>query len=78
MRPTQFILNASKKKPGVGVPVELTPLFFAMGVAIASGCWFTYKKFAYDTSLRVGRTNPDRSGLKEVLESAEKSESSEK
>ncbi|SCV00022.1 LANO_0F04808g1_1 [Lachancea nothofagi CBS 11611] len=69
MRPTRILLSAAQKqKPGLGIPVELTPLFLAMGVAISSACWFTYKKFRFDTSLRVGRTNPDRSGLKEVLE----------
>ncbi|SCV02567.1 LAME_0H02850g1_1 [Lachancea meyersii CBS 8951] len=69
MRATKFLLNAAQKqKPGLGIPVELTPLFVAMGVALSSACWFTYKKFRFDESLRVGRTNPDRSGLKQVLE----------
>lgn len=38
-----------------------------MGVALASGTWFTYKKFAYDGSLRISRKNPQQSGLAEVL-----------
>ncbi|SCW04383.1 LAFE_0H12310g1_1 [Lachancea fermentati] len=69
MRATQFVLNAAKKKSGLGIPVELTPLFVAMGVALSSGVWFTYKKFAYDESLRITK-NPDRSQLQEVLEKA--------
>ncbi|SCU98196.1 LADA_0H11254g1_1 [Lachancea dasiensis] len=69
MRATRYLLNAAQKqKPGLGIPVELTPLFLAMGVAMGSACWFSYKKFRFDTSLRVGRTNPDRSGLQKVLE----------
>ncbi|EDO17795.1 hypothetical protein Kpol_541p37a [Vanderwaltozyma polyspora DSM 70294] len=66
MRPSQLLLNAAKKSSGSGVPVELTPLFFAMGVALCSGVFFTYKKFAYDDSLRI-TANPEQSGLKEVL-----------
>ncbi|SCU89330.1 LAFA_0E17326g1_1 [Lachancea sp. 'fantastica'] len=69
MRASKLLLNATQKqKPGIGIPVELTPLFLAMGVALCSATWFTYKKFRFDTSLRVGRTNPDRSGLQQVLD----------
>lgn len=35
----------------------MTPLFVAMGVAVASAGFFTYKKLAYDGSLRLTR-NP--------------------
>lgn len=45
--------------------MELTPLFLAIGVALASGTFFTYKHFAYD-NLRL-KENPDHSGLKEIL-----------
>ncbi|CDO92963.1 unnamed protein product [Kluyveromyces dobzhanskii CBS 2104] len=67
MRPTQIVLNAAKKKSGFSIPLELTPLFLAMGVALASGTWFSYKKFFHDDSLRVGRKNPEQSGLDQVL-----------
>ncbi|CAR30397.1 Mra1p [Lachancea thermotolerans CBS 6340] len=78
MRPTSLLLNAAKKqKSGFDIPVELTPLFVAMGVAVSSACWFTYKKFRWDESLRVGRKNPDRSGLKTILEEPEKFEKKE-
>lgn len=68
MRATQFVLNQAKKKSGISVPVELTPLFIAIGVALASGSWFTYKKLFYDDSLRVGRKNPEQSALQQILE----------
>ena len=57
-----------KKSTGPGIPVELTPLFFAVGVALCSGTYFTYKKFTYDDSLRL-KQNPEQSGLKALLES---------
>ncbi|QLG71312.1 hypothetical protein HG535_0B03510 [Zygotorulaspora mrakii] len=72
MRAAQLLLNQAKKGSGLGIPVELTPLFFAMGLALASGTYFTYKKFMYDDSLRVTK-NPQLSDLDRVLtESAEK------
>ncbi|CAM9023439.1 hypothetical protein WICANDRAFT_65804 [Wickerhamomyces anomalus NRRL Y-366-8] len=56
MRASRVLLNASKKG-GFNIPLELTPLFVAMGVAVASAGFFTYKKLAYDGSLRLTR-NP--------------------
>lgn len=67
MRPSQIVLNAAKKKSGFAIPLELTPLFLAVGIAIASGTWFSYKKFFHDDSLRVGRKNPQQSGLEKIL-----------
>jgi hypothetical protein len=63
-----------KKSGGIAIPLELTPLFVAMGVACASATFFTYKKFAHDKSLRLSR-NPAQSddSLKKLLEE-EKSE----
>lgn len=60
-----------KKGSGLGIPVELTPLFLAMGLALASGTYFTYKKFAHDDTLRVTR-NPEMSNLKKVLADSDK------
>ncbi|CCE64263.1 hypothetical protein TPHA_0H00530 [Tetrapisispora phaffii CBS 4417] len=67
MRPAQLLLEAAKKQSGSKIPVELTPLFVAMGVALCSGTYFTYKKFCYDDSLRVSK-NPEQSGLAHILE----------
>jgi hypothetical protein len=74
MRPSQQLFNAAKKSSGFGIPLELTPLFVAMAVACSSAAFFTYKKFAYDGSLRVGRTNPRQShdDVKKYVEEAEK------
>lgn len=74
MRPSQYLFNAAKKSSGTSIPLELTPLFVAMGVACASACFFTYKKLTTDGSLRVGRTNPKQSHVevqKYVKEAAE-------
>lgn len=60
-------MNAAKKqstKPPV--PVEMFPLFAAVGVAITSACVFTYRHFAHDKQLRLWK-NPDLSTLDEVL-----------
>ncbi|CUM66494.1 uncharacterized protein PRCAT00004160001 [Priceomyces carsonii] len=74
MRASQILLNATKNKsPGVKAPVEMYPLFAAVGVAIASGFFFTYRHFAHDRQLRLWR-NPDLSELSNVLEEAEKKE----
>ena len=66
-------MSSQKKSSGIGIPVELTPLFIAMGIALASGTYFTYKKFAYDDTLRVTK-NPELSGLDRVLKEAPKKE----
>ncbi|KAH3685648.1 hypothetical protein WICPIJ_003395 [Wickerhamomyces pijperi] len=59
MRASQALFNAAKKQSGFNIPVELTPLFVAMGVACVSATYFTYKKLAYDGSLRLSR-NPQQ------------------
>lgn len=57
MIPTRVLLNGIKNtKPKLTYPVELTPLFAAVGVAICSGAFFTYRHFAYDKELRVWKT----------------------
>ncbi|ODV76654.1 uncharacterized protein CANTADRAFT_57864 [Suhomyces tanzawaensis NRRL Y-17324] len=74
MRATQMLANAAKKGPKkVPVPVEMYPLFAAIGVAVASGCFFTYRHFAHDQQLRLWK-NPDLSVLDNVLNESEKSE----
>ncbi|AET41119.1 Mra1p Ecym_7277 [Eremothecium cymbalariae DBVPG len=70
MRATQLLLSAAKKKSGISIPVELTPLFLAVSVAVCSGCWFSFKHFAYDKSLRLAQ-NPQLSALDEVLKKDE-------
>ena len=53
MRPAQLLLNTAKKTSGgYKIPVELTPLFLAVGVALCSGTYFTYKKLRTDETLR--------------------------
>ncbi|CAR58039.1 uncharacterized protein GVI51_J01551 [Nakaseomyces glabratus] len=69
MRPAQLLMNAAKKSSGTKVPIELAPLFAAIGVALCSGTFFTYKKLTYDDSLRL-KSNPDMSGLDDVLKEA--------
>lgn len=66
MRPTQKLFNAAKK-PGLKLPVELTPLFLAMGIAVASAIYFSAKHLT-SGDLRVGRKNPDHSNLQKVLD----------
>ncbi|CAR30808.1 hypothetical protein ZYGR_0P01100 [Zygosaccharomyces rouxii] len=67
MRPTQLLLNQAKKSSSV-VPLELTPLFIAMGAAVASASYFTYKKFAHDRSLRITK-NPELSEVQKAIDS---------
>lgn len=70
MRPSSYLMNAAggkKKASKLSIPVELTPLFLAMGIAVASAIFFTGKKFLGDESLRVGRKNPNQSNLHKVL-----------
>lgn len=60
-------MNAAKKSSsGTTFPVEMYPLFAAMGVAVASGCFFTYRHFAHDKELRLWK-NADLSNLDNVL-----------
>lgn len=70
MIPTRVLLNGAKNaKAKLTYPVELTPLFAAVGVAICSGVFFTYRHFAYDKELRVWK-NPNLSKLDDVLDKA--------
>ncbi|RLV96083.1 hypothetical protein JA1_000524 [Spathaspora sp. JA1] len=71
MRPTPSLLNAAKKGSGISVPVELTPLFAAVAVAVGSACFFTYRHFAHDKELRLWK-NPNLSTLDEVLDKSTK------
>lgn len=71
--------QGSAKKGKIDVPIEMYPLFAAVGVAIGSLGYFTYRHFAYDRQLRLWK-NPDLSNLDAVLNKAaeeEKSSSSE-
>lgn len=81
MRSTQFLRYAAKKSsanaaPSVQVPVEMYPLFAAVGVAVGSLGYFTYRHFAYDQQLRLWK-NPNLSKLDEVLNKATEEEKSE-
>lgn len=77
MRPSQTLLNAARKNASKNsVPVEMYPLFAAVGVAVASLGYFTYRHFAYDQQLRLWK-NPDLSNLDAVLNKAAKEEKSE-
>ncbi|OWB62537.1 hypothetical protein B5S31_g2069 [[Candida] boidinii] len=59
MRASSPLLNAAKKGSITKfIPVELTPLFIACGVACASAIYFTSKKLSTDKTLRLGRSNP--------------------
>lgn len=76
MRAAQILMNAAKKsqkKGKIDVPVEMYPLFGAVGVALASLSYFTYRHFAYDKQLRIWK-NPDLSNLDQVLNKAAEEE----
>lgn len=76
MRTTHILMQAAKqgpKKKKIQVPVEMYPLFAAVGVAIASLSYFSYRHFAYDQQLRLWK-NPDLSALDEVLNKATEEE----
>lgn len=66
MKASTVLLNAAKKSNRPPVPVEMYPLFAATAVAVASGCYFTYRHFAYDKQLRLWG-NPNLSDLDRVL-----------
>lgn len=53
------------------MPLELTPLFIAMGAAVASASYFTYRKFANDRSLRITK-NPELSEVQKAIEAEKK------
>lgn len=78
MRPSRTLLNAAKKAsaPKMSVPVEMYPLFAAVGVAVGSLGYFTYRHFRYDQQLRLWK-NADLSNLDKVLNQAAKEEESE-
>ncbi|OBA21958.1 hypothetical protein METBIDRAFT_143272 [Metschnikowia bicuspidata var. bicuspidata NRRL YB-4993] len=75
MRSSQILRLAAKKStaPKVGAPVEMYPLFAAVGVALVSLTYFTYRHFAYDKHLRLWK-NPNLSTLDEVLNKAAEDE----
>lgn len=62
---------SQKKTSRLPFPVELSPLFLAMGVAICSGTYFTYKKLTTDKSLRIV-ANPEQSALQDILNQKDK------
>ncbi|CAN3359349.1 hypothetical protein DICA3_F03466 [Diutina catenulata] len=71
MHASRVLLNAAKKSsaPKTSIPVEMFPLFAAVGVAIASGSFFTYRHFTHDKQLRLWK-NADLSSLDDVLNEA--------
>lgn len=74
MRASRVLMNAAKKNSSKSsVPVEMYPLFAAVGVALCSLGYFTYRHFAYDKQLRLWK-NPDLSNLDAVLNKAVKEE----
>lgn len=73
MHASRILLNAAKQRKAVKVPVEMYPLFAAVGVAVVSGVVFTYRHFAYDQQLRLWK-NPNLSVLDQVLNDAAKQE----
>lgn len=79
MRASRVLLQAAKKstKAKVQIPVEMYPLFAAVGVALGSGAFFTYRHFAYDKHLRLWK-NPNLSALDDVLNEATKAEAESK
>lgn len=79
MKAARILLAAANKHappPKVGVPVEMYPLFAAMGVAVASLSVFTYRHFAHDKHLRLW-SNPDLSAVDDVLNKAVEEEKKE-
>lgn len=80
MRAAQILLNQAKKqaggRPKVPFPVEMYPLFAAVGVACVSLTYFTYRHFAYDQQLRLWK-NADLSNLDSVLNKAAEEEKKE-
>ncbi|WLF77280.1 hypothetical protein PVL30_000992 [Lodderomyces elongisporus] len=72
MHPSRILLSQARNvKPKITYPVEMTPLFVVVGVAIASGCFFTYRHFTYDKELRLWK-NANLSELDQVLDKAER------
>lgn len=77
MRPSYPLFNAAKKAPKVPIPVEMAPLFVAVGVAICSGTYFTYRHFSRDKELRLWK-NADLSTLDAILNKEVEKEKNEK
>lgn len=73
-----MLMNQAKKqaKATVPVPVEMYPLFAAVGVAVVSLGYFTYRHFRYDQQLRLWK-NADLSRVDEVLNKAAEEEKKE-
>lgn len=70
MRSSRVLMSAAKKG---GLPIEMYPLFAAVAVAVGSGCFFTYRHFAFDKELRLWK-NANLSGLDDVLNKATEQE----
>lgn len=70
MIPSRVLLAQAKNvKPKFQYPVEMTPLFAAVGIAICSATFFTYRHFAHDKELRLWK-NAELSELNKVLDKA--------
>ncbi|ONH66963.1 hypothetical protein BON22_3171 [Cyberlindnera fabianii] len=72
-----ILTSFKQKKGGFAIPIELTPLFVAMGVAVSSAVFFSYRKFAYDGTLRLSR-NPKQSALTEDFNKMQQEEKEQK
>ena len=63
MYASRMLMSAAKTSKGSwkeSVPVEVYPLFAAMGFAIVAASYTMYHKFANDGNLRLSRTGkPD-------------------
>ncbi|KAI5949965.1 hypothetical protein KGF57_004475 [Candida theae] len=71
MIPSRVLLAQAKNvKPKMKYPVEMTPLFVAVGIACVSATFFTYRHLANDKELRLWK-NANLSELDKVLDEAE-------
>ena len=71
MIPSRVLLTQARNiKPKIKYPVEMTPLFAAVGIACCSAVFFTWRHFANDKELRLWK-NANLSELDKVLDNYE-------
>lgn len=66
MRGTRTLMKNIKKSSSTKIPVEMYPLFAAIGFALSSAVFFSYKHLTNDKQLRFFRT-PNLSMLDDAL-----------